>query len=65
MIANACVFIAIRGQKEACKGIVVLAGMIMMLVLSNLMEATLMYYRLFMEGIFFLICGMVTYEEET
>lgn len=65
MIAKSCVFIAIRGQKEACKGIVVLAGMIMMLVLSNLMEATLMYYRLFMEGIFFLICGMVTYEEET
>ncbi len=64
MIARSCVFIAIREKKDAYKGIIILAGMIMMLVLSNLMEALLMYYGLFMEGFFFLICGMVTYKAE-
>ena len=35
--------------------------MILMLVIANLMEATLMYYRFFTEGVFFLICGIITY----
>ncbi len=62
MVARSCVRIVGGGQKETHKGLIVLAGMILMLVLSNLMEATLMYYQLFMEGIFFLISGMVTYK---
>ena len=65
MVARSCVKIVIGGKKETHSGMVVLAAMILMMVLSNLMEATLMYYRLFMEGIFFLICGMMTYKTQT
>ncbi len=61
MIAKSCVKIVLGKIKEMNKGLIVLAGMILMLVIANLMEATLMYYRFFTEGVFFLICGIITY----
>lgn len=65
MIAKSCVRIVSDGTKGSQKGLIVLVGMVLMLVLANLMEATLVYYGFFMEGIFFLFCGMVTYNAET
>ena len=65
MIARSCVRIVSDGNNDSQKGLIVLVGMVLMLVLANLMEATLVYYGFFMEGIFFLICGMVTCNAET
>ena len=63
LIARTCIRM-LRGKVNGVfKGIEVILGMIFMLVIANLMEATLLYYHWFPEEIFFLLCGFVTYRE--
>lgn len=62
MVAVTCVKVLIgKVRKGTYKGIEVILGTIFMLVIANLMEATLLYYHWFPEEIFFLLCGFVTY----
>ena len=63
LIAKACIETLSGKNKDSFKGIEVFIGMIFMMVIANLMEATLMYYHWFPEEMFFLLCGFVTYRE--
>ena len=65
MIARSCVKIVSGKIESMYKGMIILVGIILLLVVANLTEATLMYYCFFTEGIFFLICGIVTYNTAT
>ena len=62
MIARSC-FRVVNGKiRNMNKGLIILSGMILMLVLANLMEATLLFYQFtIIEGMFFLACGIITY----
>lgn len=62
LIARSCLRIVAKKTEGIDKGWIVVIGMILMLVLANLMEATLLYYQFtFISGMFFLLCGMITY----
>ena len=64
LIAIKCVKNVLLKDGSMQKGMIVIGGMILMLVIANLFEATLVYYRFFTEGIFFLLCGIVGYQDE-
>ena len=64
LIAKKCIKTIVLRNSKTQKGLVVIGGMIMMLVIANLLEATLLYYRYFTAGLFFLLCGIITFREK-
>ena len=62
LIARKCIKNVLLRMDITRRDMVVVCGMILMLVISNLYEAILLYYRFLVEGLFFLFCGMIAYE---
>lgn len=61
MIARSCLKIVFKEGFGLFRGAYVIPAAILMLVVANLLEATLMFYSFLPEGMFFLLAGFVTY----
>lgn len=61
LIARSCIKIVFKKGFELFRGAYVIPAAILMLVIANLLEATLLFYSFLPEGMFFLLAGFVTY----